>query len=177
MFNLENFVEDCRTAIRDDPTHKTIAELLKGSMHDTSSIMKAIGEPTTGGLNAIYKSPELTILNVVWKPGMMLMPHDHTMWAVIGIYSGREDNIFWRRIKDDPQGRIEAAGAKALSTGDVAPLGKDVIHSVNNPIDKYTGAIHIYGGDFFEAERLEWEAEGLTERRWDPKRTKALFAD
>lgn len=177
MFNLENFIEDCKTAIRNDPTHKSIAELLKGSMHDTSAIMKEIGEPAAGGLNAIYKSPELTILNVVWKPSMMLMPHDHAMWAVIGIYSGREDNIFWRRINDDPQGRIEAAGAKALSVGDVAPLGKDVIHSVSNPIDKYTGAIHIYGGDFFEAERLEWEAEGLTERRWDPERTKALFAD
>ena len=105
------------------------------------------------------------------------MPHDHNMWAVIGIYTGREDNIFWRRSKDSLDGRIEAAGAKALSAGDVAPLGKDVIHSVINPLTKYTGAIHIYGGDFFEAERLEWEAEGLTERRWDPERAKALFED
>ena len=30
---------------------------------------------------------------------------------VIGIYTGREDNIFWRRSEE---GRIEAAGAKAL---------------------------------------------------------------
>lgn len=27
-----------------------------------------------------------------------LFPHDHQMSAVIGIYSGREDNIFWSRI-------------------------------------------------------------------------------
>ena len=26
------------------------------------------------------------------------MPHNHEMWAVIGVYTGREDNIFWRRI-------------------------------------------------------------------------------
>lgn len=177
MFDLENFVEDCKTAVRNDPTHKSVAEILKSHMSDPSAVMDAVGEPTSGGLNAIYKSPELTILNVVWKPEMVLMPHDHNMWAVIGIYSGREDNIFWRRLEDDPEGRIEAAGAKALSAGDVTPLGKDVIHSVTNPISKYTGALHVYGGDFFEAERLEWEAEGLTERRWDPERAKALFQD
>jgi predicted metal-dependent enzyme (double-stranded beta helix superfamily) len=28
---------------------------------------------------------------------MSIMPHNHTMWAVIGIYSGVEDNIFGRR--------------------------------------------------------------------------------
>ncbi len=177
MFNLETFVEDCKAAVRLDPTHKSVAEVLKSYMSDPSAVMNAVGEPTSGGLKAIYKSPELTILNVVWKPEMVLMPHDHNMWAVIGIYSGREDNIFWRRLDGDPQGRIEAAGAKALSAGDVTPLGKDVIHSVTNPISKYTGALHIYGGDFFEAERLEWEAEGLTERRWDPERAKALFSD
>ncbi|MCV2869261.1 hypothetical protein OEW28_11545 [Defluviimonas sp. WL0002] len=177
MFNLEAFVEDCKAAVRDDPTHGAVAELLKGAMTDLSAVLDELGEPTSGGLSAIYKSPQLTILNVVWKPQMVLMPHDHNMWAVIGIYTGREDNIFWRRVKDDPLGRIEAAGAKALAAGDVAPLGKDVIHSVTNPICKYTGALHIYGGDFFEAERLEWEAEGLTERRWDPERAKALFED
>ena len=177
MFDLETFVEDCKTTIRKDATHGAIAELLRSAMSDPGAVINALGNPTSGGLNTIYKSAELTILNMVWRPEMVLMPHDHNMWAVIGIYTGREDNIFWRRSKGSHGGRIEAAGAKALSAGDVAPLGKDVIHSVINPLNKYTGAIHIYGGDFFEAERLEWEAEGLTERRWDPARAKALFED
>ena len=177
MFDLENFIEDCKSAIQKDPTHCTVADLLRSAMSNPADVMNALGEPTSPGLNTIYKFPELTILNVVWKPEMVLLPHDHNMWATIGIYTGREDNVFWRRLKDDPEGRIEAAGAKALATGDVAPLGKDVIHSVINPISKLTGALHIYGGDFFEAERLEWEAEGLTERRLDPELLKARFAD
>ena len=82
------------------------------------------------------------------------MPHKHRMWAVIGIYSGREDNIFWRRIPGAPN-KIEAAGAKSLCERDAVPLGSDIIHSVINPIDQLTGAIHIYGGDFFAAERSE----------------------
>lgn len=177
MFNLENFIEDCKKGVREDPTHKTVSELAKSALSDPDATMAAVGEPISAGLNAIYRSPELTILNVVWKPEMILTPHDHAMWAVISIYTGREDNIFWRQVKDAPDGRIEAAGAKALAAGDVTPLGKDVIHSVVNPIPRFTGALHIYGGDFFEAERLEWEAEGLTSRRWDPERAKAMFAD
>ena len=111
----------------------------------------------------LYRSPELTILNIVWSPLMQLLPHDHNMWALIGIYSGREDNIFWKR---DGAG-LNAIGASAISAGDVAPLPSDVIHSVNNPIEKLTGAIHVYGGDFFGVHRSEWDPETLAERSWN----------
>ena len=176
MFNLENFAADCRSAVEADPTHLTVHEITRRAFSDPAAILATVGEPKSSGLVPIYCSKTLTIVNVIWKPGMAVMPHNHSMWAVIGIYGGREDNIFWRRLKDDPEGRIEAAGAKALCTGDVTPLGKDIIHSVTNPIQKLTGAIHIYGGDFFEAERSEWDAERLTEHPYDMSKVKALFA-
>jgi predicted metal-dependent enzyme (double-stranded beta helix superfamily) len=49
---------------------------------------------------------------------MSQLPHNHKMWTVIGIYTGREDNIFWRCVPGHADGRIEAAGAKALSDRD-----------------------------------------------------------
>ena len=175
MFDLDHFIEDCVCAVRKDPTHMAVNEIVERAMSRPDQVIKAVGEPTEGGFTPIYSSPEITILNLVWRPMMTVMPHDHRMWAVIGIYNGREDNIFWRRIKDDPEGRIEAAGAKNLATGDVSPLGKDVVHSVTNPIRKNSGAIHVYGGDFFAAERSEWEAEQLTEQPYDTEKVKALF--
>jgi predicted metal-dependent enzyme (double-stranded beta helix superfamily) len=138
-----------RDAVNEDPTHKVVSSVINRAFREPSDITRALGEPTESGLFPIYHSSDLTVVNVVWKPGMTLMPHNHQMWAVIGIYGGREDNIFWRRIKGDRKGRIEAAGARALSTGDTTCLGSDIIHSVNNPISKLTGAIHVYGGDFF----------------------------
>lgn len=177
MLDLGNFVEDCRAALRQDPSHRGVAEVVAKAVRDPSGTLAALGEPTESGLVPIYQSPELTIVNVIWKPSMTVMPHNHEMWAVIGIYGGREDNIFWRRIKDHPDGHIEAAGAHALSTGDAMPLGKDIIHSVTNPIPKLTGAIHVYGGDFFEAERSEWDAENLTEQPYDMTRVKAMFSN
>jgi len=97
------------------------------------------------------------------------------MFSVVGIYSGREDNIFWRRTETS----IEAAGAKSLGTGDVVTLDKTIIHSVLNPIGKMTGAIHVYGGNFFEPSepRSEWDPETLSERPWDIVRIKSLFKE
>ena len=105
---------------------------------------------------------------------MTISPHDHQMWAVIGIYTGREDNIFWRRL---PGGKVEAAGARALCEKDAEPLGHNIIHSVTNPIARLTGAIHVYGGDFFAAERSEWDPETLLEERFDVERAMRQFEE
>ena len=47
------------------------------------------------------------------------------------------------------------------------PPGRDIIHSVTNPIARLTGAIHVYGGDFFGVPRSEWDPESLLEQRCD----------
>ena len=96
---------------------------------------------------------------------------------MIGVYTGREDNIFWRRVPGSKEGKLEAAGAKALSERDAEPLGHNIIHSVTNPIRRLTGAIHVYGGDFFRAERSEWDPESLLEGRYDAERTMRLFEE
>jgi predicted metal-dependent enzyme (double-stranded beta helix superfamily) len=106
---------------------------------------------------------------------MTIMPHNHQMWAIIGIYTGREDNIFWRRLADGPGSKVEAAGAKALCEKDAEPLGRNIIHSVTNPIPRLSAAIHVYGGDFFAAERSEWDPETLSEQRYDVAKNMRLF--
>lgn len=176
MFELEQFVADCRTALAADPTHVTVREVVKRAVSDPAALMRGIGEPNRAGIRKLYHAPDLTILDLVWAPQMTLQPHDHRMWAVIGIYTGREDNIFWRRLPDG-SGRVEAAGAKALAVGDAEPLGRNIIHSVTNPIARHTGAIHVYGGDFFAAERSEWNPETLTEGRYDAERVMRQFED
>jgi predicted metal-dependent enzyme (double-stranded beta helix superfamily) len=174
MFELEQFVADCREALAQDPSHKLVREVVKRAVSEPAAVMKGIGEPQRAGLRKLYHAPDLTILDLVWGPGMTLQPHDHRMWAVVGIYTGREDNIFWRRLPDGG-GRIEAAGAKALGVGDAEPLGHNIIHSVTNPIPRLTGAIHVYGGDFFHAERSEWDPETLSEGRYDAERVVRQF--
>lgn len=173
MFDTERFVQECRDAVTESDGHKAVRELLARAVAEPGTVLDALGEPTEAGAQSLYHSDNLTILNVIWAPMMTIFPHNHNMWAVIGVYTGREDNIFWRRREDV----IEAAGAKALCVKDAEPLGKDIIHSVTNPIEKLTGAIHIYGGDFFAAPRSEWDSETLTEQTYDVNKTMRLFQE
>jgi predicted metal-dependent enzyme (double-stranded beta helix superfamily) len=175
MFDTERFVADCRAAFAADPTHKAIREVVARAMTEPAAVLKGLGEPKRAESRTLFHSDSLTILNVIWAPGMMVMPHNHRMWAVIGIYSGREDNIFWRRTRSTSN-KIEAAGAQALCEKDAVAFGPDIIHSVINPIDRLTGAIHIYGGgDFLAAERSEWDSMTLDEHRLDREQRRREF--
>ncbi len=174
MFDLDRFITDCREAVAADPSHKAAREIVARAVSDPGGVLKGLGEPAQAGVNKLYHAPDLTILNVVWGPHMTIVPHNHLMWAVIGIYTGREDNIFWRRLPGDGR-HIEAAGAKSLGPGDAEPLGRDIIHTVTNPLGRLTGAIHVYGGDFFTAPRSEWDPETLSERPFDMEKNIRLF--
>ena len=176
MFALEHFISECRAALTADPSHRLVREAVARAVREPSSVLKGLGEPKRAEIQKIYHASDLTILNVIWGPMMTVMPHDHRMWAVIGIYTGREDNIFWRRLPSGG-GQVEAVGAKALCTGDAETLGPHIIHSVTNPIRRLTGAIHVYGGDFFAAERSEWDSETLLEGRYDAERMARRFEE
>jgi predicted metal-dependent enzyme (double-stranded beta helix superfamily) len=168
---LERFIEDCHQAHAADPSHKAVREVVARAVSEPGAVLKWIGEPRRGEVQKLYHSPTLTILNVIWAPYMTIYPHNHRMWAVIGVYTGREDNIFWKKTGS----RVTAAAAQSLCVRDAVPLGHDIIHSVTNPIPRLTGAIHVYGGDFFAAERSEWDPETLLEGRYDAQKTMAFF--
>jgi predicted metal-dependent enzyme (double-stranded beta helix superfamily) len=177
VFDLDRFIEDCRAAVREDPTHKATREVVAGAVSNPAAVLAGLGEPTRAEVQKLYHAPDLTILNVIWGPRMTIMPHNHLMWAVIGIYTGRENNIFWRRLPGETGGKIEAAGAKSLGERDAEPLGRDIIHTVTNPLPRLTGAIHVYGGDFFATPRSEWDPETLREAPFDVQTTMRLFEE
>jgi predicted metal-dependent enzyme (double-stranded beta helix superfamily) len=173
MLDLDRFIADCRDALRQDHTEVAIRDLVARAVADRAAAEAALGSPTRGGLFAVHRSPELTILNVVWAPGMAIYPHEHAMWAVIGLYGGREDNTFYRRSSRG----LLAAGGKRLETTDTALLGKTAIHAVTNPLRVFTGAIHVYGGDFFDTPRSEWTPDTLVERPFDIERARRAYAE
>lgn len=176
MFDVDQFIADCRRAAGEDESHKSVREIVARAVSNPAGVLKRLGEPRRAEVQKLYHSDNLTILNVIWAPRMTVMPHNHQMWAVIGVYSGREDNIFWRRIPGGG-GKVEAAGARALCEKDAEPLGHNIIHSVINPISRLTGAIHVYGGDFFGTARSEWDPETLLEQRYDVEKNMRLFEE
>jgi predicted metal-dependent enzyme (double-stranded beta helix superfamily) len=164
-FDLDSFLAACREAAADAEPRRAIRDVLQRAMAAPGAVADAM-RPDRGRLAVLHQSDDVTVLHVVWPPGMMLYPHDHRMWAMIGIYAGQEDNTFYRRAEHDRTTLVESGG-KALRTGDVVTLGVDTIHAVANPTNVLTGAIHIYGGDFVNEPRSQWGPGPLRERPYD----------
>jgi predicted metal-dependent enzyme (double-stranded beta helix superfamily) len=170
MTATEALVAGCVDALAAPEPHRAVRDVLDQMMTDRALVESQ--EPDVG-LHILHRSPELTVLNVVWPPSMTLFPHNHRMWAAIGIYRGREDNAFFRRSGTS----LIASGGKELDDGAVLLLGDDVIHSVHNPSHhSYTGAIHVYGGDFVGTPRSQWDPATLTEEPYDLEAVRREFA-
>lgn len=173
MFTTERFVNNCLATLTEHSPASAMSELMQRTVADPGAIETVLGIPSWAGVTTLYRSPQLTVLNVIWAPEMRIYPHDHAMWAVIGVYGGQEDNIFYRRT---PSG-LGRAGGRTLNDRETVILGEHAIHAVINPRSRFTGAIHVYGGDFFAADRREWDPETFEERPYDVDKAMRTFAE
>lgn len=173
FMEMQKFIEDCIKANKETDPQAAVKEVLAKAVADPSKMLKAIGDPTEAGMKVFLRSKDLTIFAATWTPQMNLMPHNHLMWANIGIYTGREDNILWKKNSNE----LDANDVKCLFAGDVAALDANAIHSVTNPLKRFTGGIHIYGGDFFATTRSQWDPETLQEEASNGEVIKNIFKE
>jgi predicted metal-dependent enzyme (double-stranded beta helix superfamily) len=161
VIDIDELIVQCTAAVNDADPLLATREVLRrtvgaGTDHTLDSSRGA-------GLNVLHCTPDLTILDVVWPPFVSILPHDHRMWAAIGIYQGREDNLLYRREGST----IVETRTRELERHDVLLLGDDTIHGVHNPKRSYTGAIHVYGGDLVSVSRSQWDPATLLEEPYD----------
>lgn len=171
--DLDGLLDRCQAAVREHTPQLAVRDVLDELVAAPQAFAAALGPVELGGIRTLHHAPDLTVLHVAWAPGMALDPHEHRMWAAIGMYGGQEDNAFYRRT---PTG-IEASGGRELPAGEVLVLGDDAIHSVSNSRRELALAVHVYGGDFYAQERSEWDMATFEERPRDLERTGRLFAE
>jgi predicted metal-dependent enzyme (double-stranded beta helix superfamily) len=175
MFDIDRFVADCRAALVEDESHRAVREVVERTVSDPGPVADALA-PTEGGIDLLHHAPDLTVLHAVWAPGMRLYPHDHRMWAVIGIYAGQEDNEFFRRAGPEAK-TLTSSGGKEVAERDTLVLGSEAIHAVSNPLARLTAAIHVYGGDFVNEARSQWGPGPEEERPYDLDQARLQFAE
>lgn len=176
MFDPDRFICDIEFAAQNGGQH-AVREVVSKAIANPAHLIAALGQPSRATATVLHASKNLTIINMIWGSHMTMMPHNHHMWAVAGVYTGREDNIFWRTLPADARWPIEAAGAASLMAGDARDLGADMIHSVTNPLGRLTGALHIYGGDYLHQPREAWDPETLQPGPFNIDITRRLFAE
>ena len=170
--SVDSLLGELHDCLRESSPILAVRDVLDRLCADPASLAAAFPPDRSENL-VLHRSPELTVAKVVWGPGMSFKPHDHHLWAVIGIYTGAEDNTFYRRRAG---GGLEQSGGRSLRPGDVCLLGDDTIHAVVNPTREYAGAIHVYGGDLGAPARSEWDPVTFEERPYDVDAMHATFA-
>ena len=173
MNSQSAFVDAISNAATGPDAAEKVAARLEKFIADWGGPPPWIDSIESGAIDFLYNDDDLTIVHIVWPPHLITEPHNHSMWAAIGLYQGRENNILWRRNDTS----IEPCGAKTIVAGEACCFDKDAIHSVHNPVDGLTGAIHVYGGDFLNANNVEWDQLTLTERPRNIAVQQAKFAN
>jgi predicted metal-dependent enzyme (double-stranded beta helix superfamily) len=155
-FDSDEFVAQCleARAAPDPPT--AVREVVAAVVGEGAGIDAALGLENATFPSALFESDELTVQRITWWPGYRSQPHEHRMWAVVGVYVGVEVNRLYRR---------SAAGLEAVATheggvGDVIALDETAIHSVENPLRTRTAGLHVYGGDIITRPRSAWGPDG-----------------
>ena len=122
MLQIERFIDECQVAVKGSNALSAVNELVAQVVSTPVQVLRALGEPECSGVQTIYKANDLTILHVCWGPRMEFHPHDHRMWAVIGIYGGCEQNTFYRRSKAG----LTKHGTKELNAKNAIALGDTI---------------------------------------------------
>jgi predicted metal-dependent enzyme (double-stranded beta helix superfamily) len=109
----------------------------------------------TRNLGILHYSDALTVQHVVFPPAFRTGIHDHLIWAVIGAWSGYEDNHLFTREGT----RAVETGVQRCAAGEVITLDADAIHDVHAPSFSASAALHVYCGALFDQPRHVWNPD------------------
>lgn len=150
---IQELVERCRDAATMQNPVTGVMEVLGAFLHQPN-LEQQLGTADRSTYEALYRGRDLLVLHGVVPPTPRPVdPHDHRMWAVIGVYHGQEDNQLFARTDD---AALEPTERFSLRAGEIRPLDASTIHSVQASGGRYLGAVHVYGGDLFGTPRSTW---------------------
>ena len=157
MFDLSRFTESCRQALQAADAAAAVQIIVRDAVGDPKSIAAVFGKgradtDTTAQYTFLHQSHDLTIMQVIAPRRFRSPPHNHLVWAVIGMYEGCERSTFYRRDGT----RLREDSVHDVTAPEVIPLTQDAIHGIANPLDRPSYALHVYGGTLANPARSIW---------------------
>ncbi|MBC3885209.1 hypothetical protein [Undibacterium griseum] len=164
MLNIPLFIDSCRRALALPRPAHAVEEILSAIVADPIAIeatlkVEELKPEESARYVFLHQSPDLTILQVSMASRLLSPPHNHLTWAVIGLYRGCENNVFYRR----EGGQLAETHRQNMAAPDVMMLAPDVIHSISNPLPQASYSIHVYGGSLANPARSLWNPFTLKE--------------
>ena len=156
VFDSAEFVRAVQSAAASSDPINAVQEVVAGEIVDGAAIDSVLGTELKPEHETLISSEDLTIQRIIWLPGFGGSPHEHRMWAVVGVYAGEEVNRLYERSADG----LTECGTCVVPEREVFLLDADAIHSVENPDRTWTAGLHVYGGDIVNVERSAWGPDG-----------------
>ncbi|MBS2533938.1 hypothetical protein KGQ20_14280 [Catenulispora sp. NF23] len=177
-FDIDEFVRECLQAWEAEGAD-AVKEVLDRTLgRGCAPVRECFGDPRDAHLQVLYPGPELVIENMVWAPGMSYPAHNHNTPVMTGVYAGLEVNDFYHQTRSRKGGRLQRTATVDINEGEAVLMAHDAIHRIANPNRRtFTGAFHIYMGDYLHSSRSIWYPdEGSPEAEASFALTKDIFA-
>lgn len=153
-YTHEAFVKAAREAASAPEPSKSVRALLEATLKDPQTLAKEIPSQAEDEI-LLFEDDTVSIWSCRFTPATVLPPHEHKMSVHIGVVSGCEKNIMFRR----EEGALSHAATKLVKAGDILSLGPDGIHAVTAGGTIPSHALHIYLGPLTQTDRslFDWE--------------------
>ena len=141
-YELNQFIEDCRTALKRDPGptgRETVRKNLERLLENKDFVATTCGEEAPLGLKVLYEDKDLgfQVLAHVNDKARKSPPHDHgESWAIYGQAKLWTDMIEWTREDDgsDPKhAKLTPERKYRLEPGHAGIYQDGKIHSIDYP--------------------------------------------
>lgn len=173
-FTIEGFAKECKAVMAKSDDRRAAAEAFLQKTLDENDLQQivntledAIPADANVGEMIVHSSPELTMMYVRVPARFQSGIHDHTVFACIGQLYGSEKNVIYDRTVDNKG--LTVANTRTVNVGEVISLPEDAIHHIENPNISTSGALHIYGGDFYAVmdERSLWDYDDYSAKSFN----------
>jgi 3-mercaptopropionate dioxygenase len=173
-YSLEDFIGDMQELVASRPDQARLFDrgsvYLERLVRDPDALPEEFRRPSGRGKKpnhgsyALHRGDGLFVSAVVWGPGDQIGPHDHRTWGMIGVMGNAIEETRFRRVDDrdrEEYARLEQDRSVVVKPGEVSLLVPEVdeIHAMNNPSDRPTVEIHVYGKDLVGLERYSYNLE------------------
>lgn len=139
-YALDQFCEDCRSAIRADDgdgSREVIRQRLEKLLSNEEFVASNCGPDAEHGIRTLYEDPELgfVVLAHIYDKGVESPPHDHgPSWAVYGQSIKHTDMTIWSETdKDGDEPIVKPAESYRLDPGMAGTFNPGQIHSIKFP--------------------------------------------
>ena len=63
MFDPDQFIADCRSALGEDESHKSGSQVFERAVSDPAQVLAGLGAPKRAGVQNLFSSDDLTVIS------------------------------------------------------------------------------------------------------------------